>query len=116
MLTGTDVTARQEFSAQWHALRALFCDVGHPPSIDELLVVFKASFKVEGGLAELQEEMWAFFIEQGCLTVPMLRDIQDNVPPSFADRAERLLVEMRARPAQTKLPFHDEEPRMPTFG
>ncbi len=112
----TDVTVRQEFSAQWHNLRAEMGDVGPQPSIDELFAIFMKSFALKVGISDIQEEMWGFFLEQGCLTVQMLNRVRDDASPHFADRAERFLTELKGRPAQTKLPLHDEEPRMPNFG
>ncbi|OGG37953.1 hypothetical protein A2127_01070 [Candidatus Jorgensenbacteria bacterium GWC1_48_12] len=111
MLTGTDVTARQEFSAQWHNLRAEMGDVGPQPSIDELFAIFMKSFQVRVVISDIQEEMWGFFLEQGCLTVQMLDRVRDDASPHFAERAERVLVERKGQPVQTRLPIGDDDPR-----
>ena len=107
MPTISDLTVRQEFSARWQNLRAKFSDVGPRPSDDELVVVLKKACKVESGLAELQNEIWTFLVERGCFTTRILEDVRDNVP-LFADRAEKLLQELRGQPVQIRLPIGDE--------
>jgi hypothetical protein len=72
------------------------------PSDDELVVFLKEATEFKGELSGLQQEIWRFLDERGCLTPKTLRWVEENVP-DFADEAVRLLQLKMAEEEQAEL-------------